>query len=70
MLDALEEHLDISTHSLTRRLTKITVVECDGTYISTHSLTRRLTLCNTSAESIRRISTHSLTRRLTVNTLL
>ena len=33
----------ISTHSLTRRLTERSVYQSNGVYISTHSLTRRLT---------------------------
>ena len=36
---------DISTHSLTRRLTEMTTEEAMEIAISTHSLTRRLTYC-------------------------
>ena len=57
--------LDISTHSLTRRLTGRTQDLYVFPNISTHSLTRRLTvILNLRAEAIL-ISTHNLTRRLT-----
>ena len=36
---------DISTHSLTRRLTILVHITCSNITISTHSLTRRLTYC-------------------------
>ena len=60
---------NISTHSLTRRLTGI---ECTGitlVVISTHSLTRRLTSKRIKKNIAKIISTHSLTRRLTFVTL-
>ena len=37
------EIIEISTHSLTRRLTRLYGVVCNNISISTHSLTRRLT---------------------------
>ena len=39
----IEKTLNISTHSLTRRLTEIMCLCCAVYFISTHSLTRRLT---------------------------
>ena len=56
---------DISTHSLTRRLTADGVIGPNTWYISTHSLTRRLTLQDMRTQVCNDISTHSLTRRLT-----
>ena len=56
---------DISTHSLTRRLTAGGVYHETEFYISTHSLTRRLTLLSVTENIYIGISTHSLTRRLT-----
>ena len=56
----------ISTHSLTRRLTLLCLIQSECFHISTHSLTRRLTMLAASFASILIISTHSLTRRLTV----
>ena len=59
----------ISTHSLTRRLTKIVLHGGVRNIISTHSLTRRLTrAANAQAWYEYFISTHSLTRRLTSST--
>ena len=55
----------ISTHSLTRRLTKAYGAEGALKAISTHSLTRRLTPTISSGCFFLNISTHSLTRRLT-----
>ena len=57
--------LEISTHSLTRRLTKKAWREAKGMCISTHSLTRRLTTKILQMIAKGYISTHSLTRRLT-----
>ena len=57
--------INISTHSLTRRLTHVPMRQSNRFSISTHSLTRRLTFFATSGRTRRRISTHSLTRRLT-----
>ena len=57
--------MKISTHSLTRRLTKVGVYCNYDWYISTHSLTRRLTQTASRALISQSISTHSLTRRLT-----
>ena len=63
----LSEVYIISTHSLTRRLTKdFSAVAFEDT-ISTHSLTRRLTNEPSCLEIAQNISTHSLTRRLTKN---
>ena len=56
---------DISTHSLTRRLTEIWRKVKMLSQISTHSLTRRLTIFRSYTIIVRWISTHSLTRRLT-----
>ena len=56
---------EISTHSLTRRLTSANYVWGAYLYISTHSLTRRLTALGKSFDNFLFISTHSLTRRLT-----
>ena len=62
----LADMVNISTHSLTRRLT---VSESDTfrtlRVISTHSLTRRLTAERRQLWRSVIISTHSLTRRLT-----
>ena len=55
----------ISTHSLTRRLTRYRLDLRPQLYISTHSLTRRLTGQPDTTQNIELISTHSLTRRLT-----
>ena len=59
------EELGISTHSLTRRLTRTLSFHPDQYGISTHSLTRRLTNSTLSDVGFWIISTHSLTRRLT-----
>ena len=56
---------DISTHSLTRRLTFDIETSYLDEIISTHSLTRRLTGLLDSFYHEGIISTHSLTRRLT-----
>ena len=58
-------YADISTHSLTRRLTESPNGYVLGKIISTHSLTRRLTIKAIQELSAMVISTHSLTRRLT-----
>ena len=58
-------HENISTHSLTRRLTPFWAILHLHKDISTHSLTRRLTKSFTQLFSDLDISTHSLTRRLT-----
>ena len=58
-------HFQISTHSLTRRLTLQVSSFRYRCNISTHSLTRRLTLIERYCRSGECISTHSLTRRLT-----
>ena len=55
----------ISTHSLTRRLTRHRDFQSVCAFISTHSLTRRLTQSSTKSGGRIAISTHSLTRRLT-----
>ena len=57
---------NISTHSLTRRLTGCPGDQGEVIRISTHSLTRRLTLNMYERIARRSISTHSLTRRLTL----
>ena len=59
-------YADISTHSLTRRLTAKNFYAWWTIEISTHSLTRRLTRnpVNPPITALN-ISTHSLTRRLT-----
>ena len=56
---------DISTHSLTRRLTIVWGAGWNVWDISTHSLTRRLTRRSEGRTLEKDISTHSLTRRLT-----
>ena len=59
-------HPDISTHSLTKRLT--TTMPTKTNYhigISTHSLTKRLTNIKDNFFHLFGISTHSLTKRLT-----
>ena len=56
---------DISTHSLTRRLTICPRGMVVWRNISTHSLTRRLTAIVRAQRIAYVISTHSLTRRLT-----
>ena len=56
---------DISTHSLTKRLTEIKKLTFSEVYISTHSLTKRLTGVAQATGDISLISTHSLTKRLT-----
>ena len=56
----------ISTHSLTRRLTFYIADTQHSVCISTHSLTRRLTSLLSSIQNSPFISTHSLTRRLTI----
>ena len=58
--------LNISTHSLTRRLTNHFLNRRNEMSISTHSLTRRLTITGGEVDDWFNISTHSLTRRLTV----
>ena len=55
----------ISTHSLTRRLTSLFCCKRNHQVISTHSLTRRLTVMRYALHRSTKISTHSLTRRLT-----
>ena len=60
-----KENRDISTHSLTKRLTRRECRSCRNTNISTHSLTKRLTLKQIRPEAYEHISTHSLTKRLT-----
>ena len=57
---------NISTHSLTRRLTSRYLTGGGTVHISTHSLTRRLTIINGHFLDYVHISTHSLTRRLTM----
>ena len=47
----MERHCNISTHSLTRRLTDLILLANGQSYISTHSLTRRLTVCLISNSS-------------------
>ena len=61
---------NISTHSLTRRLTYLTLTGIHLLSISTHSLTRRLTSDVINNQIYEVISTHSLTRRLTVSTII
>ena len=61
-----EQPYDISTHSLTRRLTFYKMFILVSFNISTHSLTRRLTSEDCENHSQKDISTHSLTRRLTL----
>ena len=55
----------ISTHSLTKRLTKSNVFHYINEHISTHSLARRLTILSLTAPPDKAISTHSPARRLT-----
>ena len=57
---------NISTHSLTKRLTKFLWIFLAYTDISTHSLTKRLTSEERWWTYPRCISTHSLTKRLTM----
>ena len=47
----MERHCNISTHSLTRRLTDLILLANGQSDISTHSLTRRLTVCLISNSS-------------------
>ena len=61
----LADMVNISTHSLTRRLTEEDHETTQLLEISTHSLTRRLTKAIASSCKALCISTHSLTRRLT-----
>ena len=56
---------NISTHSLTKRLTTWNCTPHEAYIISTHSLTKRLTLFSDEAIDMIDISTHSLTKRLT-----
>ena len=56
---------DISTHSLTKRLTHHKGILVQLRNISTHSLTKRLTISNALKLIEEGISTHSLTKRLT-----
>ena len=67
--DALDSFMarmmDISTHSLTKRLTRLRSNYNQTTDISTHSLTKRLTNQTTDKRPANHISTHSLTKRLT-----
>ena len=56
---------DISTHSLTKRLTDPKKEEGKDDEISTHSLTKRLTGRLEAVIHSQGISTHSLTKRLT-----
>ena len=55
----------ISTHSLTKRLTKNVFIIDNKITISTHSLTKRLTYVPPDVAIHQWISTHSLTKRLT-----
>ena len=55
----------ISTHSLTKRLTRQIISVQDQQHISTHSLTKRLTGGWAVKARFTEISTHSLTKRLT-----
>ena len=57
--------VDISTHSLTKRLTFLCTGNVTSVDISTHSLTKRLTLNQDWFLQEFNISTHSLTKRLT-----
>ena len=57
---------DISTHSLTKRLTIKGPGSIEYGFISTHSLTKRLTMTGAVGYTQAIISTHSLTKRLTV----
>ena len=56
----------ISTHSLTKRLTKTRLHSLRHKVISTHSLTKRLTSVQFKNIEEIHISTHSLTKRLTM----
>ena len=56
---------NISTHSLTKRLTNTVVGIRSKKVISTHSLTKRLTMTTLDWLLTESISTHSLTKRLT-----
>ena len=67
MFHIIVVRLQISTHSLTRRLTSERRLRAWQEKISTHSLTRRLTKQKDMLTMIWSISTHSLTRRLTKN---
>ncbi len=55
----------ISTHILTRRMTKCEEQFEAGVDISTHILTRRMTIFNRDRRKQDEISTHILTRRMT-----
>ena len=57
--------VNISTHSLTKRLTFLCTGNVTSVDISTHSLTKRLTLNQDWFLQEFNISTHSLTKRLT-----
>ena len=61
----VEVYENISTHSLTKRLTVTEESVLKGYFISTHSLTKRLTTHDRDVEFMVDISTHSLTKRLT-----
>ena len=58
---------DISTHSLTKRLTFDNLQDAFNDLISTHSLTKRLTHVHRVLSVHADISTHSLTKRLTIS---
>ena len=60
-----KDALDISTHSLTKRLTEDAILLLRVEGISTHSLTKRLTQAACTECGLKIISTHSLTTRLT-----
>ena len=63
---ALRLAKDISTHSLTKRLTITSLKPSFYNNISTHSLTKRLTVYQMKQGGLLfPISTHSLTKRLT-----
>ena len=66
LTDIHKNKWNISTHSLTRRLTPEEYDSIFAKFISTHSLTRRLTVPATENDFYGYISTHSLTRRLTL----
>ena len=57
---------NISTHSLTKRLTANCYRDKSDWEISTHSLTKRLTNVSDTSCQQESISTHSLTKRLTM----
>ena len=55
----------ISTHILTKRMTKPELIRLHIRYISTHILTKRMTIYMKHLSLFQTISTHILTKRMT-----